>query len=206
MGAEGFGSVGSPSEPGTTLLTLLGDVPHAGVVEVPTGLPLAALLPDQDIDPRPVLVGGYHGSWVRDVQGLVVSRPALRAAGVPLNAGVVARLSHETCALAEVVAVSTWLAGESSGQCGPCFFGLPAVARDLHGLLRGRDPGDDLDRRVAHLPGRGACAHPDGAAAFVRTALASMGAELDLHRRHGSCGRPWRQELPTGASAAERRA
>lgn len=202
LGADRFAEVGSPDEPGTTLLTLVGDVPHAGVVEVPTGLPLSALLPDQGDSPRPVLVGGYHGSWVSDVRGLSISRPALRAAGLPLNAGVVARLSNDTCALGEVAAVSSWLAAQSAGQCGPCFFGLPTVARDVHQLLRGNDPGADLARRIAQLPGRGACAHPDGSAMFVRTALAALGAEIQVHRRHGTCGRPWRHELPTSGGAA----
>ncbi|MEP9361644.1 NADH-ubiquinone oxidoreductase-F iron-sulfur binding region domain-containing protein [Nocardioides sp. CN2-186] len=201
LGADRFAEVGSPEEPGTLLLTLVGDVPHPGVVEVPTGLPLSVLLPDQDVDPRPVLVGGYHGSWVSDVSGLTLTRPALRAAGLPLNAGVVARLSHDTCALGEVAAVSSWLAGQSAGQCGPCYFGLPTVARDVHELWRGQDPGVDLLRRVAQLPGRGACAHPDGSAMFVRTALATLAREVEAHRRDGTCGRPWRRELPTGGAA-----
>ena len=206
LGAEGFASVGSADEPGTTLLTLLGDVPSPGVVEVPTGLPLATLLPGQEADPRPVLIGGYHGSWITDVRALRIERPALRASNRPLNAGVIARLSHDTCALAEVVAVSTWLADQSAGQCGPCFFGLPAVARDVHALLRGDDPGAGLTRRVAQLPGRGACAHPDGAAMFVRTALTAMADEVDAHQRHGTCGRPWLRELPTGQAPVVRSA
>ncbi|GAA4715252.1 NADH-ubiquinone oxidoreductase-F iron-sulfur binding region domain-containing protein [Nocardioides conyzicola] len=197
LGADRFAEVGSPDEPGTTLLTLVGDVPHPGVVEVPTGLPISALLPDQDVRPRPVLVGGYHGSWVTDIRDLRLDRPALRAAGLPLNAGVVARLSPDTCALGEVAAVASWLAGQSAGQCGPCFFGLPTVARDVHSLLRGDDPGAELARRVAQLPGRGACAHPDGSAMFVRTALTALADEVEAHRRHGTCGRPWRGELPS---------
>lgn len=195
LGADRFASVGTSAEPGTTLLTLVGDVRRPGVVEVPIGLPLGALLPGQQTDARPVLVGGYHGSWVTDVDGLELSRPALRAVGYPLNAGVVARLSHRTCALAEVVAVGSWLAGESAGQCGPCFFGLPSLAHDLHRLLRGDDTRPEIARRVGLLPGRGACAHPDGAAMFVRTAIASMSEEIELHIRRGGCGRPWLGEL-----------
>jgi NADH:ubiquinone oxidoreductase subunit F (NADH-binding) len=206
LGADRFAEVGSPEEPGTMLLTLVGDVPHPGVVEVPSGLSLSALLPGQETDPRPVLVGGYHGSWVRDVGGLVLTRPALRAAGAPLNAGVIARLSRDTCPLAEVAAVGSWLAAQSAGQCGPCFFGLPAVAHDLGALLRGLDARADLARRVGQLPGRGACAHPDGAAMFVRTALAALADEVEVHRGHGGCGRPWLRELPTGAPVAERNA
>lgn len=196
LGPAGFSSVGSAAEPGTTLLTLIGDVDRPGVIEIPTGLPLSALLSDQDTDPRPILIGGYHGTWLTDVRGLTVERPGLKAFGVPLNAGVIARLSHSTCALSEVAAVSSWLAGQSAGQCGPCFFGLPAVAADVAALLRGHDKAAPLDRRLAQLPGRGACAHPDGSAMFVRTALAAMRDEVNLHRQHGTCGRGWNGELP----------
>ncbi len=204
LGADRFAEIGSPDEPGTTLLTLVGDVPHAGVVEVPTGLPLAALLRDQDTQPRPVLVGGYHGSWVSDIQDLVVSRPSLRAAGTPLNAGVIARLSQETCTLPEVVAVSSWLAEQSSGPVRPVLLRPPRRGPRPSRPAPGRRPGADLVRRVGQLPGRGACAHPDGSATFVRTALAVLAEEIDLHRRRGSCGRPWRQELPTAAPTVER--
>ena len=78
-------------------------MPHQGVVEVPTGLPLTALVGP---DARPVLVGGYHGTWLPGPGDLVLSRPALRAAGAPLNAAVLARLPEDTCALAEVAAVA----------------------------------------------------------------------------------------------------
>ena len=193
LGPDQFGSVGAPEEPGTTMLTLLGDVPHQGVVEVPTGLPLAALLGG---GAGPVLIGGYHGTWMTGPGDLTVSRPALRAAGVPLNAGVLARLPGDTCALAEVITVAEWLAGESAGQCGPCVFGLPALAQSLRELAVGRDVLPQLRSRLGLLPGRGACAHPDGSAAFVRSALDVLAEEIEVHRRHGHCGRPLRGALP----------
>jgi NADH:ubiquinone oxidoreductase subunit F (NADH-binding) len=198
LGVDAFASVGDPDEPGTTLLTLLGDVDHPGVMEVPTGLPLSAVMGK---GPGRLLVGGYHGTWLGSAHGLVLSRPALRAAGAPLNAGVLARLPQNTCALGEVVAVSRWLAEQSAGQCGPCFFGLPSVADSVGRLCAGEDVLADVVRRVALLPGRGACAHPDGSAGFVRSALAAMPDEVDAHRRHGSCGRSVRRVLPVGGVA-----
>ncbi|MEO6512366.1 MAG: NADH-ubiquinone oxidoreductase-F iron-sulfur binding region domain-containing protein [Nocardioides sp.] len=203
LGVDDFASVGSADEPGTTLLTVIGSVPHAGVVEVPTGIPLTAIAGE---GPGPLLVGGYHGTWVADPRGLTLSRPALRAAGVPLNAGVLARLPESTCALGEVAAVSGWLADQSVGQCGPCFFGLPALAESVRGLVAGRDLLPEAARRVGLLPGRGACAHPDGSAAFVRSALAAMPGEIETHRRHGGCGRAVLGALPLGSSTPDRRA
>lgn len=206
LGAQRFAETGSPREPGTTLLTLLGDVPAAGVLEVPTLMPLRSLLPgsDQDADDRPVLIGGYHGSWHRTVPDVEVSRPALAEAGLPLNAGVVARLPHSTCSLGEVARVTRWLAGESAGQCGPCRFGLPAVADDVEALVRGEDVLARLRPRVGLLPGRGACAHPDGAARFVASALTALADEVAVHLAHGTCGRPVQGVLPVPAEGSHR--
>jgi NADH:ubiquinone oxidoreductase subunit F (NADH-binding) len=199
LGVDQFASVGAADEPGTTLLTVLGDLPHpalasGAVLEIPTGLPLSLLVGS---GPGPVLIGGYHGTWVDGPGSLVLSRPSLRAAGAPLNAAVVARLPESTCPLGEVTAVAGWLAEQSAGQCGPCYFGLPSVARTLHQLLRGAAVQDQADARVRLLRGRGACAHPDGASTFVGSALTVLSEEIRVHRTHGHCGRPWQGVLPT---------
>jgi NADH:ubiquinone oxidoreductase subunit F (NADH-binding) len=199
LGVDAYAEVGARDEPGTTLLTLLGDVPHRGVVEVPTGLPLSALVGG---DPGPVLVGGYHGTWLAGPGDHVVSRPSLRAAGTPLNAGVLARLPDTTCALGEVSSVAHWLAAESAGQCGPCFFGLPTLATTLDQLAVGHRVLADARGRAGLLPGRGACAHPDGAAAFVGSALEVLVDEIARHQAHGHCGRPLLGVLPTREGVA----
>jgi NADH:ubiquinone oxidoreductase subunit F (NADH-binding) len=66
------------------------------------------------------------------------------------------------------------LAADSAAQCGPCFFGLRALA-DACGRLAGRraEPDDlaRLGRWSAEVRGRGACRHPDGAAGFLQSAL-----------------------------------
>lgn len=189
MGVDAYARTGSTAEPGTTLLTLLGDVPHPGVVEVPNGIPLDALLPGAG--DAPVLIGGYHGTWVRGIAGLQLDRGSL-------GAGVIARPYAGTCVLADVVRVSRWLASESAGQCGPCFFGLPALADDLAALAAGAGPErlTAVRHRLDLVRGRGACAHPDGSVRFMGSAIAVLGDELAVHARHGSCGRPPSTVLP----------
>src|ERR1700678_959737 len=44
LGPERFAAVGTPEEPGTILLSVGGSAAHPAVVEVPTGIPLAAVL------------------------------------------------------------------------------------------------------------------------------------------------------------------
>ncbi|MBC7633566.1 NADH-ubiquinone oxidoreductase-F iron-sulfur binding region domain-containing protein [Aeromicrobium sp.] len=202
LGVDGYARTGSTAEPGTSLLTLIGDVATPGVVEVPNGVPLGMLFAGQP--DAPVLIGGYHGTWVRGVAGLVVERASLRAAGSPLGAGVIARPYAGTCVLDEVVRVSRWLASESSGQCGPCFFGLPALSDDMAALAvgAGTDRLASLTRRVNLVRGRGACAHPDGSVQFISSAVRTLGDELETHARHGSCGRPASTVLPLPAGGS----
>jgi NADH:ubiquinone oxidoreductase subunit F (NADH-binding) len=110
-------------------------------------------------------------------------------AGSP-GAGLVAALPGDACGLAETARVARYLAGESAGQCGPCVFGLGAIAGEVEALAAGRyfRP-DRLRRWMAQAEGRGACRHPDGAVRMVRSALEVFGAEVDRHSRGWCCGR-----------------
>ncbi|MFT4265581.1 MAG: NADH-ubiquinone oxidoreductase-F iron-sulfur binding region domain-containing protein [Nocardioides sp.] len=197
LGVDAYAVPDSPAhvhEAGTSLLTLLGDVPTPGVVEAAHGVPLATLT--GPLDGRPVLVGGYHGSWTT-ADDLTLDRDALRARRSPLGAGVIAVLPPGTCSLGEVTRVATWLADQSARQCGPCLFGLHSVAEDLVGIHAGSGQRlHGLRSRLGLLPGRGACSHPDGASRFVATALDAFAGEVDAHARGGGCGRPTLGVLP----------
>ena len=202
LGPDRFAAVGTPEEPGTILLSVGGSAAHPAVVEVPTGIPLAAVL---DICQAPagdgVLVGGYHGMWVpaETAYATPVSREGLAAVGGTLGAGVVLPLGDGTCPLGEVSRVASYLAGESAGQCGPCKLGLPAIARALAALIDGSGGIEALDlarRSAAGVAGRGACSHPDGVTRFVLSALDVFTEDLAAHVFHSSCGRPVRGVLP----------
>ena len=101
------------------------------------------------------------------------------------------------------------MAGESAGQCGPCVFGLPAVARDLALVAFGRPRSADVERlwlRLGAVEGRGACRHPDGVAAMVRSARSSPSrADLDRHLAGGPCAGALREASRRFRSARTRR-
>jgi NADH:ubiquinone oxidoreductase subunit F (NADH-binding) len=136
-----------------------------------------------------VVVGGYHGSWLAPDPNLRLSRAGLAAAGGTLGAGVLIFVGDQTCPLAELARVTGWLAGQSVRQCGPCTFGLPAIAAELSWLMSGAGNPANADRLAGVVTGRGACAHPDGVARFVRSGLAVLPGELQVHRAYGSCRR-----------------
>ncbi|MES1248912.1 MAG: NADH-ubiquinone oxidoreductase-F iron-sulfur binding region domain-containing protein [Actinomycetota bacterium] len=176
-GPEWFRSVGDPEHPGTVLVTLSGSVREAGVYEIATGYPLSALLADAggtSGEPQAFLVGGYFGTWI---PGTAVDVPlangGLQAYGATLGAGAVRVLPRGTSGIAETARILRYLADESAGQCGPCVYGLAAVADDFAGLAS-RDrhvDRDRLERRLGAIAGRGACRHPDGAVRLAASAL-----------------------------------
>jgi NADH:ubiquinone oxidoreductase subunit F (NADH-binding)/ferredoxin len=207
LGPAGYASAGQGQEPGTILLTVGGAVARPAVVEAPTGIPLGQIL---DVcgagAPAGVLVGGYHGIWLPAdaAYHVLVGRTGLASVGGTLGAGVVLVLGSDTCPLGEIARVAGYLAMQSSGQCGPCKLGLPSVARSLAAIATGAGGFDELAavrRAAAGVRGRGACAHPDGTANFVISALDAFSADLSEHLFRGRCGRPVDGVLPVPGEA-----
>jgi NADH:ubiquinone oxidoreductase subunit F (NADH-binding) len=199
LGRRRFAETGTAAEPGTTLVTVGGAVGRPGVVEIPIGTPLSILLGAAHATPaQAVVIGGFHGSWHPPHADLPLSRAGVAAAGGSFGAGIVYVLDERTCALGELSAVAGWLAGESARQCGPCLFGLPALAADVAALCRGDGRALAVAaRHAAAVDGRGACSHPDGTARFVRSGITALSDEVRRHLAHGGCGRPVLGQLPT---------
>lgn len=198
LGSHAFAATGTLEEPGTTLLTVGGAVARPGVAEVPIGTPLSIVLAAaQAAASESVVIGGYHGGWVAPVPDLRLSRGGLAAVGGAFGAGVVQVLDRRTCALGELAHVAQWLAAQSARQCGPCTFGLPALAGDVAALWRG--DARAVNSAFAHgraISGRGACGHPDGSVRFVMSGLDHLHDEVELHLA-GGCGRPVLGQLVT---------
>ena len=100
-----------------------------------------------------------------------------------------------------------YLADESAGQCGPCLFGLDAIAGELQRLAEGRTSDlSTLQRWLGQVDGRGACHHPDGVVRLIRSALAVFGPELEQHAQGWCCAtrtghHPARPTTDTGDDA-----
>ena len=128
-------------------------------------------------EPQAALLGGMGGTWVRwsDLAGMSVDPWELRAAGLSLGAGILHLLPKGRDGLTESVAILDWLAEQSARQCGPCIFGLPALADAVRRTARGRDGGEA--QRISDLiSGRGACRHPDGAVRMAMSAQEVFGS------------------------------
>jgi NADH:ubiquinone oxidoreductase subunit F (NADH-binding) len=181
--------------PASRLLTIL--TPHdRRVVEHPLHLSLGEATSTACDIPVPetaaVLLGGYGGMWARwsEVATLAVDESVARRHGITLGAGIVAPLSAGSCGVAITAAITHYLARASAGQCGPCLFGLPALAASLDRLARGhvrRGDMSQLHADLAAIDGRGACHHPDGAVRLVRSALSVFDDDVAAHAGGSPC-------------------
>jgi NADH:ubiquinone oxidoreductase subunit F (NADH-binding) len=204
FGPNWFAAIGSPAEPGTVLITIGGMVPRPGVVEVPTGTTLRDVLACAGAPPTGwALVGGLAGAWVDlpRVAEIGFSSAELRMIGAGRGVGSITVLPPGACLLVETARIVRHQAQAGARQCGPCMFGLPAIAADLSGLATGdRTALERLRRRLPLVNGRGACSHPDGTVGLAAGALAAMtgpGGHLDHHLAGRTC--PVSAAVPLGA-------
>ncbi|HEY1778239.1 MAG TPA: NADH-ubiquinone oxidoreductase-F iron-sulfur binding region domain-containing protein [Solirubrobacteraceae bacterium] len=194
-GADWFRELGTDSEPGSTLVTVLGAVADPGVYELEYGTALEHLLYAAGGCASPfsgLLVGGYFGSWLPATASgeIALSQAGLMDFDASLGCGVVVALPEDRCPVAETVRVAIYLASETANQCGPCVHGSAAIARTLHSIASGRAPASafaELRRYSGAVRARGACHLPDGLARFVATALRTFAGEFDEHAANGPC-------------------
>jgi len=169
--------------PTSTLITLAGGIARPGVLEVELGTSIGdAVRQGGGVTEQPmaVLVGGYFGSWMEPAEAW--NLPLDHRAR--LGCGVIGLLPASACPVCETAGIMRYLAAESSAQCGPCFFGLRALADACTRIADNSSDGRDLlrlNRWVDDVPGRGACRHPDGAVMFLSSALQVFGREFASH-------------------------
>jgi len=192
-GASWFRALGTAREPGTMLVTILGAVNEPCVHEIAIGTPVGEVLSLAGGASAPLqalLLGGYFGRWAgaSEAVPLPFSTAGLAPLGAGPGAGLIAALPADACGLAETARVVRYLADESAGQCGPCLFGLDAVAGEVQRLADGRTSSlATLRRWLGQVDGRGACRHPDGTVGLIRSALTVFAAELDQHAQGWCC-------------------
>jgi NADH:ubiquinone oxidoreductase subunit F (NADH-binding) len=212
-GADWFREAGTEDEPGSALVTLSGGVVEPGVLEIELGASLESLLEAGGglLGPvRAFLFGGYGGAWVgaSAAAGLEISDRSLRAAGATVGPGVIVALPSSACPVSETARIAAWLETQGARQCGPCVNGLAAISATLDAIVDGTADSDALARlgRWAGLvTRRGACAHPDGAARFVTSALDVFADEFADHAAYGrcqACSRPPVLPLPGRVAVA----
>src|SRR5439155_1311450 len=119
---------------------------------------------------RAFLVGGFFGSWLseREAADASLVEADLRPRGARLGARSIVVLPRSACGICETARAMRYLAASSAGQCGPCVYGLDAIARAFERLAaqRSQDERKQLERWIAQVRGGGALPHAGPAPGF----------------------------------------
>jgi NADH:ubiquinone oxidoreductase subunit F (NADH-binding)/ferredoxin len=191
-GAAWFRALGTPDDPGTGLFSVSRFGGEAALVERPYGTPLLDALVAAGFDPATagaVVVGGWSGGLLpMSAAAVPLADGPLRDLGAALGTKSLQVLGPDDCVVDVAARVVSWFGAESAGQCPPCRDGLPWIAGVLADLERGIATAAAVAEARAFaetLPGRGACALPDGAVRFVRSLFRWFGDDVDAHVRAG---------------------
>jgi NADH:ubiquinone oxidoreductase subunit F (NADH-binding) len=165
------------------------------VYEVEFGIPISDALElagGESESLQAVAIGGLGGTWLpmSVAAELPLTHEGCAELGISLGVASLVALPVQACGIAETARVLGYLADQSAGQCGPCMFGLPAVAADLADLAAGRRDRELLPRlckRLGVIPGRGACSHPDAAVRFAASALTTFADDARAHAKGRPC-------------------
>jgi NADH:ubiquinone oxidoreductase subunit F (NADH-binding) len=177
---------------GSTFLATVSGAGRSPVLyELPTGLPLGALLSehlgrtDTSID---VLFGGFFGGVLPAWPDLELSHPGVLRRGGSLGCGSLHLLAPPACPVRTTADVVAYYARHNAGQCGMCMASTSAIAATLAELADPREGVNYaalLPRWAAQLRGRGACAVPDAVAVLLRALLRSHPQVVTRHLASG---------------------
>ncbi len=191
-GPQWFRQFGTAEEVGPRLVTMTGAVGYPGVLETQAGVPFAELLDAAEParGAEYLVVGGLGGVVVpvEQARSLRWTTADLARHGGSLGPGLVDVLDPARCPLHTVSRYLRYAAGETAGQCGPCMFGVPAVALAWDRLVERPTTAAlaDVRRHAGLLPDRGACRFPDGVGRFAGSALRVLEPHLAAHAA-GAC-------------------
>lgn len=191
FGPAWFRSFGTTDSPGPRLVAVGGYVFRPGVYETAAGVTIADLVDlagGLPFDARHVGVGGLGGVLLTaaDARSTIWDLAGMKRHGGSLGPGIVTVWNPAECPVGTAAGIIGYAAGESAGQCGPCMFGLPALAAEWTEFSQHpTSPAQQrLLLRLGQLERRGACAHPDGVARFAQSALRTLAPEFAAHANH----------------------
>ncbi|MDQ2649229.1 MAG: SLBB domain-containing protein [Actinomycetota bacterium] len=201
-GADAFRATGTDASPGTIVCTVVGDVPRAGVVEVPMGTPVSQVI-------EAVGGAGYDRSAVKAVLSGVanpvllggrldaaLSYEGMADAGSGLGSAGLIVYAEDACMVEVARQVSRFLAVESCGQCLPCKEGSRKITAHLELIEGGAGSADDvaeIARWARQVTDGSRCYLATQEQVVVASLLDAFPHEVEQHLA-GQCPRP--RELP----------
>ncbi|OQY58502.1 MAG: NADH-quinone oxidoreductase subunit F, partial [Desulfobacteraceae bacterium 4572_88] len=196
-GADWYRSIGTESSPGTAIFSVVGDVIHPGLVEIPMGVTLRTLIFDvcggisDKKKFKAVQIGGPSGGCLpEEFLDTPIDFDSLTKAGAMMGSGGMVVMDEDTC----MVDVSRYFLDftqkESCGKCTFCRIGTHHVLGILERITRGEgregDP-EQLESLSNDIRNGSLCGLGKTAPNPVLTSLRYFREEYDAHIAEGRC-------------------
>jgi NADH-quinone oxidoreductase subunit F len=151
-GAEWFRGIGTENSPGTAIFSVVGNVVHAGLVEIPMGVSLRTLIFDicggilNKKKFRAVQIGGPSGGCLpADFLDTPIDFDSLTEAGAMMGSGGMVVMDEDTCMVDVARYFLDFTQNESCGKCTFCRIGTHHLLRILERLTKGEGQDNDLE-------------------------------------------------------------
>ena len=196
-GAEWFRGIGTPESPGTAVFSVVGNVTHPGLVEIPMGVTLRELIfdicggiPDKK-DFKAVQIGGPSGGCLSaDFLDTPVDFDALTKAGAMMGSGGMVVMDEDACMVDVARYFLDFTAKESCGKCTFCRIGTRHQLDILRRITRGEGREGDIEQLeiLSRAVKQGSlCGLGKTAPNPVLTSLAYFREEYEAHIAEGRC-------------------
>lgn len=196
-GYSWFRSIGTEESPGTAIFSVVGDVVHAGLVEIPMGVTLRELIfdicggiPNQKAF-KAVQIGGPSGGCLPAAfLDTPIDFDSLTQAGAMMGSGGMVVMDEDTCVADVSRYFLDFTQNESCGKCTFCRIGTRHLLDILERITKGEGQDDDLQRlqdlsldiKKGSLCGLGKTA-PNP----ILTSIRYFKEDYDAHLKEGRC-------------------
>ncbi len=152
-GSKWFKEIGTGKSPGTAIFSVVGDVIHAGLVEVPMGVTLGNLIFDvcggipNKKDFKAVQIGGPSGGCLpKDFLDTPIDFDSLKEAGAMMGSGGMVVMDEDTCMVDVARYFIDFTQKESCGKCTFCRIGSHHLLNILERITKGEGREGDLQQ------------------------------------------------------------
>jgi NADH-quinone oxidoreductase subunit F len=151
-GAGWYAGLGAPGNAGTVVFSLVGDIANNGLVEVPLGMTLGALLEGigggsgSGRPVKAVQTGGPSGGCLpASLFDTPITYEAMKEAGSIMGSGGMVVMDESTCMVDVARYFLEFTTGESCGKCTACREGTRHLLEQLDRITHGLGTAHDLE-------------------------------------------------------------
>ena len=150
-GADWYRQIGTEKSPGTAVFSVVGDVTHPGLIEIPMGVTLRTLIFDicggipQQKKFKAVQIGGPSGGCLPEMfLDTPIDFDSLTEAGAMMGSGGMVVMNEDTCAADISRYFLDFTQKESCGKCSFCRIGTVHLLKMLERITEGEGREEDL--------------------------------------------------------------